>query len=583
MQLVTLDFETYFDSDYTLSKMTTEEYIRDPRFRAHCIGLNTPAGPIIVRDMDNIDVTKDAVLCHHAHFDGLILSHHYGIKPAFWFDTLSMARLVLPHLKSHSLSALAAHYGLPEKTVPYNLFKGVRDLSREVQQQLEEGCKHDVELTYEIFKRLLPFVSKEELEVIDLTIRMYTEPVLQLNKERMNVYLEETIRAKDALLQRSRVTEAELQSASKFGALLERFGVAAPTKISQKTGKETYALAKTDKGFKELCDSPDDTVAFLCAARLGVKSTLAETRAGRLISASERGPLPVYLKYYGAHTGRWSGGDKMNWQNFPRGGEIRKSILSPEGYVLVVMDLSQIECRMVNWLAGQEDVLDAFRSGRDIYCENASRFYGRTITKMDKAERQIFKSVELGCGYGMGATKFRDYARQSGNVITEAQAEELIKFYRHTHEMVCRYWRDAERQLAYLTTKSHWTQWGPMIVGYNRIIYPNGGYQIFTDLHKEEDGWHYTLRGRDQKIYGGLLTENVTQALSRVLLSQAMLKISKRYKVVMSSHDECVYLAPEAEAQEAYEFGLKVFTTNPDWCIDLPLAAEGGYAKEYSK
>jgi DNA polymerase len=498
-----------------------------------------------------------------------------------------MARLALPHFKSYSLESLAKHFGLPSKTVPYNLFKGVRDLPPETQRLLEEGCKHDVELTYEIFKRLLPFVSKEELQVIDLTIRMYTEPTLQLDTERMHAYLDKTIGDKEELLRKCGVSEEELASSAKFASCLRALGVEPPTKISKTTGKETLALAKTDAAFKELCDSDNPLISALCAARLGVKSTIAETRAGRMLSAASRGPLPVYLKYYGAHTGRWSGGDKMNWQNFPRGGEIRQSILAPEGYVLCVVDLSQIECRMLNWLAGQEDVLDAFRNGRDLYCEAASRFYGRNITKTDKAQRQIFKSVELGCGYGMGATKFKDYARQSGSPVSEAEAADLIKFYRHSHEMVCRFWRKCEQKLAFLSTyakEGMKDSLGPVDFYDGKIVYPNGGYQVLHGLHKNEDNeWHYTLRGRDQKVYGGLLAENITQALSRVLLSQAMLEIAKRYKIVMSTHDEVVYLAPESEAEEAYQFGVRVMTTNPAWCKNLPLAAEGGYARNYSK
>ncbi len=574
-QLVTLDFETYYDNEYTLSKMTTEEYVRDSRFKVHCLGVREEDGNPYIMDtyVARSNLQYKAILCHHAHFDGFILSHQYALKPSFWFDTLSMARLCLPHLKSHSLGSLADHFGLASKTVPYNLFKGLRDLPPETQRLLEEGCKHDVELTYEIFKRLLPLVSKEELEVIDLTIRMFTEPVLQLDKERMNVYLEKTLADKEELLRKCGATNAELASSKRFADILQAMGVQVPTKISPRTGKETFALAKTDREFKELCNHENDIVAALCAARLGVKSTLAESRAGRLLAASGRGNLPVYLKYYGAHTGRWSGGDKMNWQNFPRGGEIRKSILAPEGYVLIVVDLSQIECRMVNWLAGQQDVLDAFTAGRDIYCESASRFYGRTITKADKNERQIFKSVELGCGYGMGAKKFKEYARQTGSIVSDEQAEELIKFYRHTHEYVCRFWRKMDTKLQEMYNS-----------GDPKIVYPNGGYQIFHDLHKDENNeWHYTVRGRSQKIYGGLLTENVTQALSRVLLSQAMLKIAKRYKIVMSTHDEVVFVAPESEAEEAYKFGAECLTTNPSWCYDLPLAVEGGWGKRYSK
>lgn len=596
MQLVTLDFETYYDDEYTLKKLTTEEYIRDPRFKVHCVGTKDEEWGTMIASHQVQDLNEwidgHAVLCHHAHFDGLILSHHYSIRPKFWFDTLSMARLVLPHLKSHSLESLAEHFNLGVKTVPYNLFKGNRGLDYETQRLLEEGCKHDVELTYEIFKRLLPHVSKEELRVIDLTIRMYTEPMLQLDEERANDYLQKTLEEKASLLEKCGVTESELSSSKRFAECLSLLGVEPPLKVSPRTGKETYALAKTDAGFKELCESPNDTVAILCAARLGVKSTLAETRTGRLLGCSNRGNLPVYLKYYGAHTGRWSGGDKVNWQNFPRGGEIRKSILAPEGYVLVVADLSQIECRMLNWLAGQEDVLDAFRAGRDLYCEAASRFYGRTITKNDKSERHIFKSVELGCGYGMGHKKFREYARQAGNTVSEAEAKGLIDFYRGTHNMVTRYWKKMDRVIEELNAHILMTQeHGAFYVHGERIIYPNGGYQVFEGLSKKQGGeldnprfeWIYTLRGREQKVYGGLLTENVTQALSRILLSQAMLKISERYKVVLTEHDSCGWLAKIEESEEALAFGMKILTTNPEWCIDLPLACEGGYARNYSK
>jgi DNA polymerase len=594
MQLITLDFETYYDSEYTLKQLTTEAYVRDPRFKVHCAcGTIDGKYPAVLTSYPGKSfsfadcISSSAVLCHHAHFDGLILRHHYGLRPAFWFDTLSMARLALPHLKSHSLASLAEYFRLPQKTVPYNEFMGKRELSPEVQKRLEAGCIHDVELTYQIFKKLLPRVSQEELRVIDLTIRMFTEPALQLDKERMNVYMVKILADKSALLQQVGVTTDELASASKFAECLKAIGAVPPTKISPRTGKQTYALAKTDVAFKELCDSEDEMVTALCAARLGVKSTLAESRTGRLLSCAERGPLPVYLKYYGAHTGRWSGGDKLNWQNFPRGGEIRRSILAPDGYVLCVIDLAQIECRMLNWLAGQEDVLQAFRDGRDLYCEAASRFYGRAITKADKEERQIFKSVELGCGYGMGHVKFKDYARASGSTISEGQARELIQFYRQTHPKVVEYWKRADNVLVTLSANFSYSklgQWGPISIEDGSIVYPNGGYQIFTNLHIDENNeWKYTIRGHETKIYGALLVENVTQALSRVLLSRAMLKISEKYKVVMSTHDEVVYLAPEKEADEALAFGMRIFTTNPEWCKTLPLAAEGGYDKRYSK
>lgn len=330
MNLITLDFETYFDSDYTLSKLTTEAYVRDPRFKVHCVGMQGEyvPGEIITYSPQHINrhltdifgkFSDNALLCHHAQFDGLILSHHYDIRPAFWFDTLSMARLVFPHAKSHSLGALAKMLGLPEKTVPYESFKGLRDLSPDLYNRVAEGCIQDVELTHSVFKAMLPFVPMEELRIIDLTIRMFTEPALALDRPRMQDYLTKTQAEKEALLQTLGVTKSDLQSSEVFAGLLTQCGVVPPTKPSPSNPERTiYAFAKTDKAMKELLEHDDERIATLVEARLGQKSTIGETRAMRLLDMDSRGPLCVYLNYCGAHTLRWSGGGGVNFQNLPR-------------------------------------------------------------------------------------------------------------------------------------------------------------------------------------------------------------------------------------------------------------------------
>ncbi len=164
MNIITLDFETYFDDEYTLKKMTTEAYIRDPRFEVHGVGVRWGNGkPEWIEQNElgdqglKIALERSAVLCHHAQFDGLILSHHYGIKPAFWLDTLSMARLLIGNHMSVSLGSLAKHYGLAEKNVPYDDFKGKHwnELDPTVQRSLADGCLHDVELTWQIFGKLM--------------------------------------------------------------------------------------------------------------------------------------------------------------------------------------------------------------------------------------------------------------------------------------------------------------------------------------------------------------------------------------------------------------------------------------------
>lgn len=605
--LITLDFETFFSNDYTLLKMTTEEYIRDPRFKAHLVGvkvdeqpafwclpneLSQPGDPFSPTRQIKGEWGKHAILCHHAHFDGLILAHHYGLRPAFWFDTLSMARMVFGTEVGGSLAKLAKHFNLPDKTVPYDLFKGIRDLPQGIMAQLGAGCAHDAELTHQIFKKLLPIVPRSELKIIDQCIRMFTEPRLQLDRPRAEGYLADQRHKKDALLGRIGATREEVSSSVQFKDLLERLGVPCPMKPSPtKPEKDIPALSKTDDGMKELLEHPDETVAALAAARLGIKSTIGETRAERLLGMSQRGNLPVYLKFAGAHTLRFAGGDKLNWQNLTP--DLKKCIVAPKGYRIVTVDASQVECRGVNWLAGQWDVLERFRNGEDIYSLNASAFYGREITKADKKERHLGKTIELGCGYGMSAPKFQIVCRQGALggppiILDDAEAKQAINLYRQSHPQVVRLWREADQVLDALASGAS-RDWGPLRIHRNAIWLPNGAPLWYRRLERkaalgERPQWVIDRGRGPQRIYGALVVENVTQALfSGLLVREAMIRIGERYPVVLQVHDDISYLAPEAEADEALAFGLAEMKRVPEWCPGIPLNAEGGHSERYDK
>jgi DNA polymerase len=591
MNLITLDFETYFDADYTLSKMTTESYVRDPRFKVHCVGFQYDEIAEVWDDTPvstEVDIQEGGLVCHHAHFDGLILSHHYDIKPAFWFDTLSMARLVFPHAKSHSLGSLAKMLGLQEKTVPYESFKGIRDLPPDLYTRVAEGCANDVELTYAIFKALLPHVPKNELRLIDLTIRLFTEPALRLDRDKLAAYLRDSAVSKTDMLEAIGATKESLNSSARFATLLTNLGVDPPTKISKTTGKETFAFARTDSVLKELQEHDDVRVQALVGARLGIKSNMVETRAQRLLDMDRRGAMCVYLKYYGAHTGRWAGGDKMNWQNFKRG-VLREAILAPAGCVLVVGDLSQIECRILNWLAGQGDVLEAFRTGRDLYSEGATRFYGRTITKQDKVERHLGKTLELGCGYGMGPEKFKITCKAGALggpsiELTDDEAKQAVHSYRESHRHVKALWKRADQWLRNLYEPGDISVEGPLNIQNQRIYFAGGSWSDYTHLgYDGKDFYTESPRTGRVKMYGAKLVENVVQALARVVIGEALLKVAGRYKVVLTTHDEIVCAAPAGEADEALEFVLNTLRTPPDWLAGCPLDAEGGYAANYSK
>ncbi len=296
MKIVTLDFETYFDDLYTLKKQTTEEYIRDRRFEALGVAIAAAGEKAywvpqehISGHLNQFDWSTIACLCHHSHFDGLILSHHYGIKPHAWLDTLGMARLLLGNHVSVALGSLAAYFGLAAKTVPYDSFRGRHwsELDVATRALVGSGACHDVELTWRIFTELAKTFPAEEYQVVDTTVRFFTEPTLIGDIEELGkVWTNERDR-KVALLQELAVDVSQLQSADKFVALLQQEGVEPPNKAG-KSGP-IPAIAKSDKFMKDLLEHENPRVAALAAARLGVKSTIMQTRAERMGWMSRRG------------------------------------------------------------------------------------------------------------------------------------------------------------------------------------------------------------------------------------------------------------------------------------------------------
>lgn len=418
MKLITLDFETYYDDVYGLNKLTTEEYIRDPRFEAILMGYKVDDGhkgyvvgrAAIQTMLDSLDVENNAALCHHAHFDGLIMSHHFGTKPKVWFDTLSMARAIHGTEVGGSLAKLLTHYQVGVEKGDYVMQAKGRHLAdfgdvtcSDMLMHYGRYCCDDVEGTYRIFQRMLPDFNKAELKQIDMSIRMFTEPQLLLDEQMLRDYAQTIQADKLTLLFEAGVTLDEVMSNEKFAEALQRLGVDPPRKISLTTGKATWAFAKTDKGLQELQEHEDDRVQTLVAARLGNKTTINETRAIRMADMATRGPACMYYKYAGAmQTMRWSGGDKLNWQNLGRKGALRDSIYAPEGQALVVVDSRNIESRVLDWLAMQEDMLEVYHKfdrgeGPDVYCVMASRLFQREITLADTVERQTGKHTKLGC------------------------------------------------------------------------------------------------------------------------------------------------------------------------------------------
>ena len=658
-RIIALDFETAWSrSEYTLSKMTTEEYVRDPRFKAWglCwkdVDLSEPAWAPgrtvehqsvwvrrdrIRRWAASVDWSRTAVLAHNAQFDVTILSWVYGIQPAFVFDTLSMARALRGIEAGNSLAALAEAFGLPPKGKAVHSTDGMLDdIPFLVEQELADYCRHDTWLCEQVFKRLLPGYPTKELRLIDMTLKMYTRPLLRLDAAMLTQAIEEERKTREELLQRIGVEEAALASNQKFAEVLKTLGVEAPTKISKTTNEETLALAKNDALFQALLNSDNEDIALVCEARLRVKSTSERTRAQRFLDIAQRGTLPVPLSYYGATTGRWTAakGSAINMQNLKRGSFLRKAIMAPEGHVLVVGDLSQIEPRVLAWLSDYDALLDIFRAGGDPYAQFGAQMFSLPgMTKESHpVERQSAKSALLGAGYQLGWASFaaqlltgflgappkrytKDEAKQLGvtgadaqkfldwdenvrkmseipHTCTEAEllvhclaAKAIIDKYRATSAPVVAFWELMGQLIEHSLYKGSEYTHKCLTFRKGEIILPSGMPIRYPDLRPEQDAkgrvqWTYADGKKRTKLYAGKVTNNVTQGVARVVMTDGMLRVAKRYPVVGTVHDEQIDMAPENEAEEAKTWVLAQMIAPVAYMPGIPLNADVGVHKRY--
>ena len=644
-KIITIDFETYWDSkEYTLSKMTTEEYIRDEKFKSfgacvHEYGSAEPVrwyGDAELREyFDGVDWGRTAVLAHNAQFDVSIMEWRYNARPCFIFDTLSMGRALRGVEVGNSLAKLASDFSLPPKGTAVYSTNGLRVLTPEVEKELADYCAHDVFLCEEIFKRLVKGYPAKELRLIDMTLKMYTRPLLQLDQPMLIKALAEEGNAREQLLQRLGVEDAELASNPKFAELLTKLGVVPPTKTSKTTGKTTLALAKNDALFQTLLNSEREDVALLCQARLKVKSTTERTRAQRFLDISKRGALPVPLSYYGAQTGRWTAakGSAINMQNLKRGSFLRKAIMAPEGYQLVVGDLSQIEPRVLAWLSDYEDMLTIFKAGGDPYAAFGSQMFNIPgLTKDSHPDlRQSAKSALLGCGYGLGWASFasqllvgflgappvrysKDFAKKLGVDSEYAQAfvkwdgndeklfdiphtcstqellhhvlaaKAIIDTYRRTAYPVVAFWSLCETALHRSLVNGEELVYKCITFRKGEIELPNGMKLLYPDLRYEKDD-----KGRSQAVYGphatklyaGKITNNITQALARIVMTDGMLRVAKKYPIAGTVHDELIAVVPDDEVVDAKTWVLAQMTMEPPYMKGIPLDADGGAHRRY--
>jgi len=605
MNVLTIDFETFYSRAFSLSILTTEEYIRSPNFEVIGVAVKVNNNETqwfsgtkadTKKFLDGFDWANSIAVAHNAVFDIAILNWCFDIRPKKIADTLSMARAIHGTEVGVSLAALVKHYNLGEKGTEVVNAMGKRriDFSDEDLSRYGDYCINDVDLTYRLLECLASNFPTIELSLIDLTIRMFTEPVLELDMTRLKNHLADVQHKKQELLNAvTMVDKEQLMSNVKLAATLKVMGIEPPMKISPTTGKDTYAFSKSDEGFKALLEHEDVRIQALVAARLGVKSTIEETRTERFIKIAQRGKLPIPLRYYAAHTGRWGGDDKVNMQNLPRTSPLKNAIFAPQGYMFIDSDSSQIEARTLAWLAEQNDLVDAFERGEDVYKIMASAIYGKAESEVTKEERFVGKTTILGAGYGMGPIKFKNQLKVFGVDLPQEECQRIIRVYRETYPRIPQLWRQAGDALVAIANEQTAIlgREGVLAVeGSKGIRLPNNLFIKYPNLRRwvndqgKEELVYDTKKGKaviPNRIYGGKVIENVCQALARIVIGEQMLRVAKKYKVAMTVHDAIGCIVPEHEAQTGKEYVEMCMRLRPTWALDLPLNCESGVGRTY--
>ncbi len=607
---IPVDFETYWDKDYRLDRMTTAEYVLDPRFEIIGVSLRTPDGQRhwVTGDANHVraellrlvpDWSAVRVIAHNARFEAAILEWRLDIKPAAYLCTMVGSRPhILPYTRSVSLRAVGEYTGAGTKGDYVHKTAGMHRLDFTPEQMLEFGtyCQTDEKITLGISDYLLKILPVEEQEALDLTIKKFVRPKLRLNRAALEARLTDIAVKKEALAglleTRYGATLADIRSRPKFAKLLAQHGAEPPLKLNKK-GNATYAFAKDDLAFKELLTHESESVRELVAAKMAMSSTLEESRLKRLITLHDitGGTLPVPLVYYGAHPGRLAGDDEINLQNLPRvvkdkktgaiqKGHLRYAIEAPPGYSILAADYSNIEARIVATLSGEVELREGFRSGRDIYAEFASKIYGRPITDKGSKERFVGKTCILGLGYGMGAGKFALKCAQEGIVMPGTQAARVVSLYRSTYHGIPVLWNNLEsRALQQMLKRDSMHEWNNLLFAHERIILPNGMPLIYPNLKRTGRGLSFDSRfagvETGNSIWGGTFLENVCQALARIIATHAELRLAKRgLPVALQVHDELVWVVPTVLLEQIKKVVAEEMTRRLGWMPDLPIAIE---------
>ena len=684
MRLVAIDFESFFSTKdgYTLTKMGPISYIRDSRFSAQLMSyIITDASTMTydkvrVAEHDNIpavlaalklDAPDVVTVAHNGNgFDFLILSEIYHVVPRIAIDTMCMERWTgVSRIQNESLKSMAKFFQCGEKvegTVISDGRKWPEDFTPDERTAFIQYCRNDTEQCFLSFKAMLPFVTADALLFSSITAKMACNPVLRLDDDMLTAYLNElsdkVTKARNDINKMFMFKSDEdflkaIRSSASFVKMLELLGRKPPMKYSvaksetkrkklEAEGKTnlseedyavyTPALAKSDLDFVAMASDADERVALLVRTRLENNSSIQRSRAETFHALAKSGrPMPVMLNAFKAHTSRYTAGnsegssDKLNLQNLskrdPSQLTLRKAVQAPEGMALVACDSSQIEARILAYVANETELVDAFRRGADPYADLAEKIFqipsekihkgAKSGDKKLKAYRNVGKTGILSAGYGVGWRKYADTLLRQGVRLSSdidqhyEMAHHAHNVYRASNPNIVAFWDTCQTVIKamYLGYSGEFGgpndnifQYSvapicgrddvPTIIGPNKytLRYFKLSCEVSEKNNREE--YYYTrVKGKSElktKIYGGALAENLCQYLAFALLQwQACRMTEQGIRLIANIHDSFLAICPEDEAEHTKSVMESCMSSVPDWLGDFPVACEAEIGKDY--
>lgn len=623
----TIDFETYYDKDYSLRKMSPVEYILDARFEVIMLSVKRPGKPTFCLEGHQIktffsllDPDDTVMISFNSLFDACICAWHYNFVPKLIVDAMGMVRAWHGHeLRSVALAACAHLVGrVKGKEVAKMSGLHAADIKAAgLWPAYVIYCNGDSEIAELLFEKIMgEGFPLSELLVMHNVLMMAVHPQFALNGAELAAHLQDIINDKANLLASSGLTYdangkcPELMSNEKFAGLLGALGIDPPRKVSPTTGRETWAFSKADQEFTDLEEHPDTNVQTLVAARLGHKSTIEETRTQRFLNiallewppsylawrglgvGTKLAPMP--LRYGAAHTHRLGGDWKLNVQNFPSRGVInhlKRALMAWDGWKVVNTDSSQIEARIVAWLCGEWELLEQFAQGLDPYKIFASKVFHVDVSQVTPEQRFLGKTSILGLGFGLGWVKFKHQVRVKSLeavkitgkgqelILEDQQSMLIVNTYRNTYPGVPRTWKALNNAISILAGGPGSFSIGPCVFERGRISLPNGLFLYYHNLRQTSEGWLYDHAGKPRRLYGGALLENIVQALARCIVMDASTRIAARLKgtgvqLALQVHDALAYVVPDALVTQVGNIMKEEMNRRLDWYKDLPLACD---------